>query len=349
MTVEERGKLLADAGLLGGAGARGARPDEREAQWTGLAAAVGGVFIRSQYEAWAGVGRRRSHDLVKRLRAAGLSEEADGGRGVGRYVQLSSRRIYKALGMGDSRHRRKGSPGHLLQRLLALDFVVARGEAGWLFGGREQLAAFRALGAPDAALPQRTYRARDGGEQKVAWFPAGWPVGLAGGSALFVFPDSGEAGQPQLELRTWGRHHARLWDWLRRNGVSVEAVFACRAEGRGQAVRKELQRWVDSGVPPRGGGAAGSGLDPAAELGRIDAALADGRVKDLEAQYGSISAVIRKRRELEESPGALPRARVQAASAWLSGRLQGRALVEGPALDAADFELIPLPGGGARA
>ena len=349
MTVEGRGKLLVDAGVLGAAGPRGARPDEREAQWVGLTAAVGGVFIRSQYEAWAGVDRRRSHDLVKRLRAAGLSEEADGGRGIGRYVRLGSRRIYRALGMGDSRHRRAGSPGHLLQRLLALDFVVARGEAGWLFGGGEQLAAFRAAGAPDAALPRRAYRARDGGAEKVAWFPAGWPIGLAGGSALFVFPDSGEAGQPQLELRTWGRHHARLWDWLRRNGVGVEAVFACRAEGRGQAVRKELQRWADSGVPPRGGGVAGAGRDPAAELARIDAALEDGRVKDLEDEYGSIPAVIRKRAELAKSPGAAPRARVQAASAWVSGRLQARALAAGPMLEAADFEVIPLSGGGSRA
>ena len=343
MTVAERGKLLVDAGVLGG------QPDGREAQWTALAAAAGGVFIRSQYESWAGVGRVHSHRLVRRLSTARLGEEADGGRGVGRYVQLGSRRIYKALGMGDSRHRRKGSPGHLLQRLLALDFVVARGEAGWLFGGAEQLAAFRAAGAPDAALPRRTYRARDGGGEQVAWFPSGWPVGLAGGAALFVFPDSGEAGQPQLELRTWGRHHARLWDWLRRNGVAVEAVFACRAEGRGQAARKELQRWVDSGVPPRGGGGAGSGLDPAAELARIDAALADGRVKDLEGQYGSIAAVIRKRAELAKSPGALPRARVQAAGAWLSGRLQARALAAGPTAEAADFELIPLSGGAAGA
>jgi len=346
VTVEERGRLLVDAGLLGAGGARGAAPDEREAQWAGLVAAAAGVFIRSQYEAWAGVDRRASYRLVTRLAAAGLGEEANGGRGIGRYVQLSSRRIYKSLGMGDSRHRRKGSPGHLLQRLLALDFVIGRGEAGWLFGGKEQAAAFRALGAPEAVLPQRAY-GPEGGDRKVVWFPAGWPVGLSNAAALFVFPDSGEAGQPQLELRTWGRHHARLWDWLRRSGVGVEAVFACRAEGRAQAVRKELQRWVDSGVPPRGGG--GDGQDPGAEITRIDADLEAGRVKELVSQYGSLPAAVRKRKELLKSPGAQPRARVRAAGTWLSGRLQSRALAAGPALDAADFEVIPLSGGAARA
>ena len=332
-----------EAGLLSG------HSDEREPQWVGLAAAAGGVFLRSQYESWAGVGRVHSYRLVARLKAERLGEEADAGRGIGRCVQLGSRRIYRALGMGDSRHRRKGSTGHLLQRLLALDFVVGRAAAGWLFGGAEQLAACRALGAPDAVLPQRAYQARGGGERKVAWFPAGWPLALDGDSALFVFPDSGEAAHPELELRTWGRHHARLWDWLRRSGVGVEAVFACRSEARERAVRKELQRWVDSGVPPKGAAGAARGQDPAAELQRIDAALAANDVKPLVAQYGSIPAFMRRRRALLESPGAAPRARVQATGTWLSGRLQTRALAAGPELVAADFEVVRLSGGVAGA
>ena len=340
MTVEERGKLLLDAGLPGG------QSDAREAQWVALAAAAGGCFIRSQYESWAGVDRKASSRLVRRLSAAGLGGEEGGGAGIGRYVQLGSRRIYSALGMGDSRHRRKGSAGHLLQRLLALDVVVARGGEGWLFGGGEQAAAFRAAGAPDAVLPRRSYRAAGGDAERVAWFPAGWPIRVDGGDALFVFPDSGEAGQPQLELRTWGRHHARLWDWLRRNAVGVEAVFACRSEGREQAVRKELQRWVDSGVPPRGGG---SGQDPSGELARINDALQAGRVKELEEQYGAITAALKRRTALAKSPSAQPRARVRAAGTWLSGRLQSRAMAAGPELDPADFEVIRLSGGAARA
>ena len=179
----------------------------------------------------------------------------------------------------------------------------------------------------------------------MAWFPAGWPLALDGDSALFVFPDSGEAGHPELELRTWGRHHARLWDWLRRSGVGVEAVFACRSEAREQAVRKELQRWVDSGVPPKGAAGSAAGQDPAAELQRIDAALAANDVKPLVAQYGSIPAFMRRRRALLESPGAAPRARVQATGTWLSGRLQTRALAAGPELGAADFEVVRLTGG----
>lgn len=342
MTVKERGDLVVGGGLLGDNVA------ERESQWIGLAAAVGGAFLRSQYEAWAGVDRYLAYRLVKRLDRAGLGREIDGGRGIGRYVHLSSRRLYKALGMGDSRHRQRGSTGHLLQRLVALDFVIARGEGpGWLLGVDEQLGAFRGLGVPDGALPQRAYRPKDGGDPAVSWFPARWPIGLGERTALFVLPDSGEAARPELELRTWGRHHARLWDWLGRRQVRVEAVFACRTESREQAVRKELQRWVDSGVPPKG--APGGGQDPAAELERIEAMMREKRIGELATQYGSINAFMKRRRVLLESPGAQPRARVQSAGTWLSGRLQARALAPGVPLTDADFEVVPIAGGAAGA
>ena len=173
MTDRERGELLVGAGLFDRQVAR------RESEWVGLCAAAAGVFIRSQYEAWARTDRRRSHRLVQRLAEAGLGREFNAGRGIGRCVHLGSRRVYKALGMGDSRHRRRSSTGHLLQRLLALDFRIARGaDPAWLFGGDAQAAAFRELGAPDSVLPARTYRAKDGGEKRTVRFPAGWPVGL---------------------------------------------------------------------------------------------------------------------------------------------------------------------------
>lgn len=336
MTVAERGELLVTAGLFGGQVA------PRESEWIGLVAVAGGAFLRSQYEAWAGVDRRRARDLVKRISEARLGTEVDGGRGIGRYIQLGSKRLYRALGMGDSRHRRRGSTGHLLQRLLALDHVIARGgDPGWLFGVDDQCGGFRGLGAPDGALPQRTYRAKDGGDPTVSYFPARWPVGLTEGAALFVLPDSGETARPELELRTWGRHHARLWDWLRRRQLAVEVVFACRTDSRERAVRKELQRWVDSGVPPKGGPAGGE--DPAAEVERINAMLADKRVKELVERYGSINACLRRRRVLSETPGAQPRARVRSAGTWLSGRLQARALAPGVPLTDADFDVVPVP------
>ncbi|MDE0125827.1 MAG: hypothetical protein OXN97_14735, partial [Bryobacterales bacterium] len=166
------------------------------------------------------------------------------------------------------------------------------------------------------------------------------------GAALFVFPDSGETGRPDLELRTWGRHHARLWHWLARRGTGVEAVFAARTESRERAVRRELQRWVDSGVPPKG--PATRGEDPAAELGRIEAMLHEQKIGELTRMYGSINAFMRRRRVLAESPGALPRARVQGGSTWLSGRLQARAQAAPTMLTDADFAVVPLSAGGGR-
>ena len=340
MTVAERGQLLVGAGLLGD------RVAARESEWTALVAAVGGAFIRSQYEAWASVDRRAAHDLVRRLSAARLGGEVDGGRGVGRFIHLRARSLYRALGMGDSRHRRRGSTGHLLQRLIALDYLVGRGDdAAWLLGCDEQLGAFRGLGAPDEVIPRRTYRAPSG-DDAVAYFPARWPIALGGGEALFVFPDSGEAARPALELRTWGRQHARLWDWLRRNGARVEVAFACRTGAREKAVRAELQRWVDSGVPPKGGGGAEAG-DPAAEIQRIDSLFQGARIAEVEQEYGSIGGALRRKKTLQQpSPGAQPRARVHVAGTWLSGRLQGRVLAPALPLDEADFDVVPVAGVG---
>ena len=338
MTVEERGEALVRSGLVAG------DVDAREPQWIGLACAVGGVFVRAQYEVWSGRGRVASLRLVRRLVDARLAGVVDGGRGIGRYVHLRSRRLYRALGMGDSRHRRTTSSGHLLQRLLALDYVAGREtDPGWLFGN-EQAAAFRAAGAPDTVLPQRSYRARGGGGRTTVLFPARWPLALQEGRALFVLPDSGEAARPALELRTWGRQHARLWDWLRREGGRAEVVFAARSVARASSVRKELQRWVDSGVPPRGGpgGRPGSGRDPADEIARIERLVRAAELERLAREYGSVAAALARRKTLlQPSPGAPPLARVHAAGTWLSRRLAGRSAVRGREDGGSDLVLEP--------
>ena len=342
---------VSGAGRLAASGLLGGKPPERECQWVALAALFGGVFIKPQYEAWGAGGRMSSHRLVERLERAKLAREVDGGGGIGRYIHLYSRRLYAELGMGDSRYRRKPAPGHLLQRLLCVDYLLEHADLGWVPGGHEP-AAFQALGAPDDALPRRVYAARNGGPPAVAYFPARWPVAVSEGEACFVFPDSGETGRPARDLRTWGAHHGALWSWLLGRGVEVSAVFVSRNIQRERGVRPELQLWAGSGVPYRDAGAA----DPrvgrlAGEIAEIEAAVKGGDAEAV-ARWGDVLAAVRRRnalrqtlRELEEpSPAQRSSARVPRPGTWVSWRLEARAKVEFGAEEPVDLEVRRLPG-----
>ena len=326
MNLDERAWALRSAGLWP------ARADERELRWLALAAAFGGVFTRDQFAAWAGARRNAGLRLVERVvQQAKLGRERDGGAGVGRYVHLTSRKLYAALGMGDSRHRRVGSPSYLVQRLLALDCVIEHRDAGvWLAGGKER-DAFRDIGAQDDVLPKRVYSGSGGKPGSTVWFPARWPVCIGPRDVLFVFPDEEAVERPARSLRTWGRQHAALWAWLRAAGRSPAALFAVRDLDRADAVRSVLAGWTAGGV--RSGGVRPQGGDPLAEIRAIEEAVKANDFAVLNP-YGSISKALKRRTELlnraKSSPAAagVP-ARLASAGPWLSERLAARARLVG--------------------
>lgn len=342
MNLDERAWALRSAGLWP------ARADERELRWLALVAAFGGVFTRDQFSAWADTSRMAAGRLAERVvDQAKLGKERDGGAGIGRYVHLTSRKFYAALGMGDSRHRRGGSPSYLVQRLLALDCVIEHRDAGlWLAGGKER-EAFRGIGAGDDVLPRRVYSGTGGKPDSTVWFPARWPVCIGPEGVLFVFPDEEAVERPDRSLRTWGRQHAALWAWLRAAGRSPEALFAVRNLDRADAVRSVLAAWKDGGV--RAGGGPAAGADPLAEIREIEVACKANDFAFLN-RYGSISAALKRRTELlnraKSSPAAagVP-ARLSSAGPWLSARLAARARLSGWSEELPEPVLLSGPGG----
>ena len=326
MTYAEFGERLAASGAL---------PEgfpSRDAEWLARVALHGGLFLRSQYEAGVGVDRSAAHRLVERLVAVGAGREVDGGAGFGRYFHVTAPSVYQAVGMGDSRLRRRAGRGATLQRLLALDCVIAHVDLPWIPGREGALAALRQRGVPEEALPQRTYSGSSAAPSKVVYMPARWPLAL-GADAVWAFPDSGQSGNPRLDLRTWGSQHAAAWRALRRSGCEPRALFVTRSERRAEQARAEFRSWAERGLTCPGGGDGVA--EASAEIERIKAGLkAEDRV--FIDGYGGVKATLERWSELEKAVKADSggRFRMERSSAWISERLQLRsALVGGPEPD----------------
>ena len=82
--------------------------------------------------------------------------------GIGRVCRIYARRLYRALGAEDIRHRRTASPVVLLRRLLSLEHVIGHPDLPWLPTETEEVAAFDALGIDRGLLPVRVYRGTAG-------------------------------------------------------------------------------------------------------------------------------------------------------------------------------------------
>lgn len=328
MTYAEFGERLAASGTL---------PEgfpARDAEWLARVALHGGLFLRSQYEAGLGVDRSAAHRVVERLVAAGLGVEVDGGAGFGRYFHVTARSVYRAVGMGDSRLRRTAARGATLQRLLALDCVIAHPDLPWIPGREAAIETLGRRGVPEKDLPQRAYAGADGSPAKVVFLPARWPLALGDGGAVWAFPDSGQTGNPRLDLRTWGSQHAAAWRALRRGGCEPRALFVTRSERRAEQARAEFQAWAEKGLACPG--VPDEEVEKAAaEVERIKGGLqANDRV--LIEGYGGINPVLRRLNALERTvaEGGGGRFRMERSSAWISERLQLRsALVGGPEPD----------------
>ena len=326
MTYAEFGERLAASGALP------AGFPARDAEWLARVALHGGLFLRSQYEAGLGVSRTAGQRVVERLVAAGLGVEVDGGAGFGHYFHLTARAVYRAVGMGDSRLRRKAARGATLQRLLALDCVIAHVDLPWIPGRERAIEMLGERGVPEKNLPQRAYTGSGAAPARVVYLPARWPLALGDAFAVWAFPDSAQTGNPRHDLRTWGSQHAAAWRALRQGGCEPRALFVTRSERRAEKARVEFQAWGEKGLACPG--APDEEVEKAAaEAERIKSGLqADDRA--VIEEYGGINPVLRRLNALERTVaegGAGGRFRMERASAWVSERLQLRsALVGGP-------------------
>ena len=287
----------------------------RKAEWIALACLHSGVFIRSQATRFLDTHHERARRLVRGLIAQGLAGEnhIPEIRATGRVCRIFSRRLYRALGAEDIRHRRIASPTVLMRRLLSLDYVLEHPDLPWLPTEPEKVNAFEKLSIERHLLPSRLYRGAAGNTRR--YFPLKLPVALDGNRALFVYVDPGH--DTSKALRSWGAAHRSLWMGLAERGRSVEVVAVVRTGGELDRAEAVLRRWGTSS----GRAEPDAGIHE--ELARIERAILQGTVPVLE-EYGGLQAALKRSVVLEKQVRRQPAPGfVRHASTWQTVRLSG--------------------------
>ena len=142
--------------------------------------------------------------------------------GGGKTCRIFDKRIYRALGVENIRHRRETSRPLLIRRLLSLDYVIEHPGLNWLPAEHEKVQfLISELGLPRRLIPApRLLRSR--GNPKALLCPQAASCPGPRNAATFAYIDPGHA--TDNELRSWGAAHARLWEALRKAGRRVRVI-----------------------------------------------------------------------------------------------------------------------------
>ena len=288
----------------------------RQAEWIALVCLHSGVFTRDQISAYLRIDRWQALRFVRGLLERGLAAEDTLERR--KVCRIFGRRIYRALGAEDIRHRRTGSEEVLLRRLLSLDYVLEHPGLPWLPTEKEKVRAFEALDIERRLLPSRLYRGAAGNTRR--YFPVKLPVALDAGRAVFVYVDPGH--QTSTALRSWGAAHRGLWHALHRLGRSVEVVAVVRTVRKLQRAGTILENWVGARTSDSSGPSE-SPQTARREIARIERAILEGDDRALE-EYGDLQAGLERIVELKELQRiSRSRAPIDGFATWRSSRLPG--------------------------
>ena len=289
----------------------------RRAEWIALASLHGGVFTRAQLSDWLGASRFKVLRLVQALTERRLVTE-ETVRGL-KVCRVCARGVYRALGAEDIRHRRITSTGVVVRRLLSFDYVVEHPCLPWLPTESEKVGAFEALGIDRSLMPVRVYRGAAGGARR--YFPRGMPVALNSRRAVFVHADPGY--DTSTALHSWRDRHRRLWEALREEGLSVEAVGVACARRPLDRARTILGNWTSPETAPRPAQPPGTVAAARREIARIEGAIL-GMHDEAVAEMGGFQACLRRISEMRELlRSARPEGMIDGHSVWRSSRLSG--------------------------
>ena len=189
-----------------------------EAEWIALVCLHSGVFTRAQFCHYFDAQRITASRFVKVLidRRAAVESDHVTFNGGGRTCRISSKPIYRALGVENIRHRRKACPPVMMRRLLSLDFVLEHPGMNWLPAEPEKVAFFEKLGLSRRLIPRRIYYGAVGAQKR--YFALKLPLAGDAGTVTFAYVDPGH--RTDRELHSWGAAHGRLWDALRKKGAA---------------------------------------------------------------------------------------------------------------------------------
>ena len=268
----------------------------REAEWIALVCLHSGVFTRAQFCHYFNTQRMTALRFVKALvdRRMGVESDYLTFNGGGKTCRISSKGIYRALGVENIRHRRKANRSVVMRRLLSLDFVLEHPGLNWLPTEGEKVEFLEEIGLPSRLIPRRIYYGAVGAQKR--YFALKLPVAGGDKTVTFAYVDPGHA--TAVELHSWGAAHGQLWDAIRAKGRRVE-VIAIGAE-LDTVLRSDrvLQLWA--AAEP---GKVDEGLTVKQEIRAISDAI-DNRDMEFLAQYGGMGEAGKRYMALRQLPEA---------------------------------------------
>ena len=266
----------------------------QDAEWIALVCLHSGVFTRAQFCHYFDTYRKQAHRFVKMLidRKAAVESEWPLVNGGGKTCRISSKPIYRALGVEDIRHRRNASKPVVMRRLLSLDFVLEHPGMNWLPAESEKVEFFEKIGLSKRLIPRRIYYGVVGNQKR--YFALKLPLAVDPEIVTFAYIDPGH--QTDRELYSWGAAHGPLWDALRKKGRQVRVLGIAVENATLDRTARVLERWAAADP-----GTNHEGLTPEQEIKAIHEAMV-GEDEEFLARYGGFTEAGRRSVELQRRP-----------------------------------------------
>ena len=269
----------------------------QDAEWIALVCLHSGVFTRAQFcQYFDTAGRVRAFRFVQTLveRRQAIEIEWPIMNGGAKTCRISSKAIYRALGVENIRHRRPASNPVVMRRLLSLDFVLEHPGMNWLPAEPEKVEFFQKLGLPLRLIPRRIYYGMAGNQKR--YFALKLPLAVDPETVSFAYVDPGH--QTDRELYSWGAAHGPLWDALRKKGRQVRVLGIAIENTTLDRTARVLERWAAADP-----GTSDEGLTPRQEIKAIEAAMKQKDRKFL-AHYGGFGGAMQRAAALHKVPEA---------------------------------------------
>ena len=258
----------------------------REAEWIALVCLHSGVFTRPQFCHYFEAHRSAAHRIVRTLidRREAVEGEWPLVNGGGKTCRISSKGIYRALGVENIRHRRQANRSVVMRRLLSLDFVLEHPGMNWLPTEGEKVEFIEGLGVHSNLIPRRIYYGSVRAQKR--YFALKLPVAGGARTVTFAYVDPGHA--TAVALHSWGAAHGQLWDAIRAKGRRVEVIAIGAELDMVLRADRVLQLWA--AAEP---GKVATGLTVKQEIELLERAL-DRQDLELFDQYGGMQEAINR-------------------------------------------------------
>ena len=182
---------------------------ERQAGFLVTVMLFAGVCFGRHYCTFARIAYgQKMHDFFQSLLARGFVTSRGCGHNRARLYHVHHKPLYRAIGEPNNRHRRPISLGRALERLMALDGVLADRNPIWLGTEQEKLQHFTLTHRiPRADLPTLIFRSDDA--ETPRYFPEKLPIGFDRESGAHIFLYVLTRDLP-IDFRTFLERHAEL-------------------------------------------------------------------------------------------------------------------------------------------